>query len=399
MPARTPVTVSRKKAKRVVAIIPTYGPGTITRELVKDLLSYNPTLLVWVVDDSTPHTNVTSMAILTELRSMDSRVKVLRTPANKLKAGALNFALGRLFAEAHIPDIIMTLDDDVVITKTTIDRMVEDLVIHPTLGAVCSQCHVLNKNSNLLTRLQGLEYVGFNATRLADEGLLQGPLVMHGMLAAFRREALQGAPLFKARHLIEDYEITTRIKAQGWSVKLVPHALAWTVVPEGLGSLWRQRTRWTYGGLHVLARASSFTAVIQDVIGHTLFFLTAALVVALLLTGGDALVPPIVARVIVLLSLTQLIAWYSFQLWLMRFYDKKDALDWLLRITILPEFIYSYFLTAALLGSYMFYVYRSLARKLGRIPSSLVRSVLRGCDYVFKQIGYSDGWERRTAHD
>ena len=75
-----------------------------------------------------------------------------------------------------MPDVILTLDDDVVISPTTVQNLVAELMSGTNLGAVCSQCAVLNKNKNILTRLQGLEYLGFNATRLADEGFYGGPV-------------------------------------------------------------------------------------------------------------------------------------------------------------------------------------------------------------------------------
>src|SRR3989338_3632033 len=179
---------------------------------------------------------------------------MLRTPVNKLKAGALNYALEHIWRECHsyAPDVVLTLDDDIVVLPMTVENLVTELMTGDDLGAVCSQCHVLNKNANLLTRLQGLEYMGFNATRLADDGFFMGPLVMHGMLTAFRASALIEVGGFAERHLIEDYEITSRLKESGWSVKSAPNSDAWTIVPENFSTLWRQRTRWSYGGITVV---------------------------------------------------------------------------------------------------------------------------------------------------
>lgn len=220
----------------ISAIVPTYKPGAALVHLVEDLLRYNPKLQVVVVDDCTPQDYAPSVAVLERLRTLGPRVTLLRTPQNRLKAGALNLALGYLLADKgpRTPAVILTLDDDVVVAPGTIAALVRQLLANPGLGAVCSHCAVLNKNKNLLTRLQGLEYVGFNAIRLGDQGFMHGPLVMHGMLTAFRARALRQAGPFAERHLIEDYEMTTRLKVLGWDVRAVLDAPAHTEVPETL---------------------------------------------------------------------------------------------------------------------------------------------------------------------
>src|SRR3989344_5478048 len=249
---------------RVTAIIPTYAPSEFTLRLVQDLLRWNPRLFIYVVDDSTPQEQDRALRFL-EIVSLSCRVRLLRTPTNTLKAGALNYALRSIERERRedVPDVIITVDDDVVIDKNTVKNLVTELMSFEGLGAVCSQSRVYNKNKNLLTRLQGLEYVGFNAVRLADEGFLQGPLVMHGMLTASRAAALREVGGVAEGHLIEDYEVTTRLKVRGWSVKSAQHSLAWTIVPERLSQFWRQRTRWSYGGVTVLAGASRLSSVFQ----------------------------------------------------------------------------------------------------------------------------------------
>src|SRR3989344_6334700 len=238
----------------VCALIPTYKPGFLTLRLVGDFARWNPGIEIFVIDDCTPSGTEGSQMVFKRVAAVSDRVTLLRTPVNTLKAGALNRGLRYIFEErkGKPPDVILTLDDDVVITPSTVKNLVTELMSYDELGAVCSQCRVLNKNKNLLTRLQGLEYLGFNAIRLADEGFFRGPLVMHGMLPAFRAEALRGEGSFSEGHLIEDYEMTARLKSAGWHVKSAQKAPAWTVVPDRLSKLWSERTPWIYGGLTVV---------------------------------------------------------------------------------------------------------------------------------------------------
>ena len=397
IPARHPASRFDYSTTRVCAIIPTFLPSEITLKLVRDLVRWNKDLLVYVVDDCSPEEHIESARLLRRIASVSyHRVILLRTPTNKLKAGALNHALAHIANTEIEPHVVLTLDDDVVIAETTVENVVSELMRFPHLGAVCSECRVYNKNTNLLTRLQGLEYLGFNAIRLADQGFLRGPLVMHGMLTAFRGSALRAVGGFMEGHLIEDYEVTTRLKELGWSVRSAQNAPAWTVVPATIPRLWRQRTRWSYGGITVVAKATSRLSVFQDILGHTVFLSTLLMVAVLYFSQGNGVVPPLIAELIIALSLMQLFIWYSFQLWLMRGYAERDALDWLIRATLVPELAYGYLTTFALLGSYFFHLFSSLKRQVEKSGGSIMRTLFRWGNDVFRVCGYAErSWGNR----
>ena len=401
LPTRAVKTFFNVEKTNVCAIIPTYKPGVFTVTLVEDLIRWNPRIAVYVVDDSTPRDNQETFRIFEKITLASNRVTLLRTPSNALKAGALNYALKYIFEgrKAYMPDVILTLDDDVVISPTTVQNLVAELMSGTNLGAVCSQCAVLNKNKNILTRLQGLEYLGFNATRLADEGFYGGPLVMHGMLTAFRAHALFGVGGFAEKHLIEDYEITARLKTQGWGVKAAINSYAWTIVPERFSELWRQRTRWSYGGLTVIAKAKRAAPVLQDLLGHGVFFSTILMVdllILLTLFGNGGFTHPQLAYWIIGLSFLQVAVWYVFQLWLMRFYREKDIYDWIIRAILVPEFVYSNVLTLVVVGSYLFFIFTTLTHTVTQRSGSALQSLVTRCRTMFLLIGYTDGWGTRV---
>ncbi len=381
-------------------MIPTYEPDELTGKLVEDIVRWNPEVLVYVVDDCTPQDRTESIEVIRKIAASSGKITVLRTPSNTLKAGALNYALKHIFARknTNAPDVILTLDDDIVITSSTVRNLVTELMTYDHLGAVCSQCRVLNKNKNLMTRLQGLEYLGFNATRLADEGFFRGPLVMHGMLAAFRVSALEEVGGFAEGHLIEDYEITTRLKSCGWSVKSAVSAHAWTIVPENFSKLWRQRTRWSYGGLTVVDGVKYLPSVLQDLIGHGMFWATILMIDLLVVSvvfSSSGYVPPQIPGWIIALSLFQLAIWHVFQLWLMRMYKEKDVYDWIIRISILPEFIYINVLTFILMGSYFFFFFNILTHSVTEKSSVFSRRVVNIGHTLFRVFGYSKHWGTR----
>lgn len=388
---------------QIVAIIPSFKPGKLSLRLVEDLIRYNKELLVCVVDDSTPEEHEAEHRIFEKIRNVSDKVVVLRTPENRLKAGAINQGIAHFLKknEGDVePEIVITLDDDVIISPNTISALVSDLLGDRKLGAVCSQCRVINKNSNFLTRLQSLEYFGFNASRVADDGFLYGPLVMHGMLTAFRIQALKDAGFFAERHLIEDYEITANMKKKGkWHVRLSPESYAWTKVPEKLSDLWRQRTRWNVGGLFVISQIRHWRAVLQDIIGHMLFLTTFILIILSIMFGGaPGSTSRIIIGIILILSLSQALAWYAFQVWFLKYYKEGDWKDYIIRIILVPEFLYANFLSVILLGSYIFFVFHSffawLEEKTKNHP--LVAGTRRFIDTGFARIGFTKSWGTRS---
>ena len=384
----------------VLAIIPSFKPGKLCIKLVEDLIKWNPNLIVCVVDDATPKDYEAEHHIFEKIRAISKRVLVLRTPENKLKAGAINKGILHFLESEDVstPDIILTLDDDVVISEKTVKNLVENLLEDDSLGAVCSQCRVINKNQNFLTRLQGLEYFGFNTSRIADERLLYGPIVMHGMLTAFRTQALKDAGFFAEKHLIEDYEVTANIKKKGkWHVRLAPYAYAWTEVPYKFNDLWRQRTRWNVGGLFVITEIGYWRSVFQDIIGHFLFIFTFVLIIlSLVFYGERGSIPNIAVILILVFSITPALMWYFFQLWLMRFYKEGDWKDRLIRASIIPEFLYANLLSIILLGSYVFFTFYTLFSWVEKkTQSHVVTNIKRIIELGFARIGYTRSWGTR----
>lgn len=380
--------------KNTAVIIPTYKPSEMTTNLIESIIKFHPKVLVVVVDDCTPITVETSPTLskINWLAENHIQVVSLRTPTNALKAGALNYGIEYLRSLAIKPDAVFTFDDDVVINEKTIPSMVDTLFSSYRVGAVCSQVRITNKNKNMLTRLQGLEYHGFNITKISDNGFLKGPLVMQGMLTAFRMEVLEQVNGFSTNHLIEDYDITARLKLKGWEVKIAKKAVAWTEVPETVEALWRQRARWTSGGLHVLAQYWQFIpAVFQDFMGHA-SFLTLFILIALSFIYADTYTQTAgITPVLIVMAWLGFAVSTLYNIACMKVYTDRDRNDWMLKLTIIPELIYSNFLSLVLFGSYMFYLYNKASQALLKTISYIISLGYS----AFSRVGYSAAWGTR----
>lgn len=386
--------------KFVVAVIPTYRPLQSTYDLAFDIIRYHKNTHVIVVDDSTPLTkeNRESVSVLRKLKTLaksNKNLTILRTPENRLKAGALNFGIEFAGTFKKKPDAVLTFDDDVIITSTTIPNMINALYSRANLGVVCSVSRVKNKHENILTRLQALEYHSFNVAKIADDGFLKGPLVMQGMLSAFRYSAIKKVKGFKPGHLIEDYDITARIKKAGWQAGIAYNAVAWTYVQETLPKLWKQRVRWSYGGIGVVKQFWRDTyTVFQDLVGHSLFVALVILIIASFAVANNQIANPILVAGLIIVSIIQFIISFWFNLFIMFDYDEKDLVDWIIKFSVLPEFIYSNILTLVLIGSYLFFVFNAASNRLVKLLPNLskAQTAILG---VFEKFGYSVSWGTR----
>jgi cellulose synthase/poly-beta-1,6-N-acetylglucosamine synthase-like glycosyltransferase len=389
-------TVATKDVATAV-IIPTHIPSGHTYSLIQSIIKWSPKTLIVVVDDSTP-LNKKNQVILNKIKNLAKSKKTvvfLRTPVNSLKAGALNFGISYLNKANHAPQVVFTVDDDVKINKDTIPAMIAGLYSEKNIGAVCSQVRVKNKNKNLLTRLQALEYHSFNITKTSDNGFVRGPLVMQGMLTAFRMSALKQIKGYRDGHLIEDYDITARLKTEGWNVKIAQDAIAWTSVPEEIEDLWKQRVRWTNGGLFVVKEFwKKLASVHQDVAGHALFLALSFMVLLSLVTSGsnEGFTP--LATVLFIFSIINFVIAFTFTLGTFFHFADRDKKDWALKLSILPEFIYSNFLSLILLGSYLFFAYTVVGKAAVAKISQLRKPYNRGLT-TFNKIGFSSTWGTR----
>lgn len=379
-------------------MIPTYGPSMDTLSLVGFLLRHHPEMSVIVIDDCTPkdHPGNLVMESISRLADKFDQLTTLRTEKNSLKAGALNHGLNYVLNQPAKPEIIFTFDDDVEILPDTLPNMIRQLDGNPRLGAVCTQALVKNKNANLITRLQSLEYHNFNVTKLADNNFIMGPLVMQGMLTAFRLDAIEDVDGFATNHLIEDYDITVRIKQQGWQVGLAKDAYALTVVPETFEQLWRQRARWSYGGLKVTQDFWKKPLIIfQDILGHLMFLGLAALVglsYSLNYSGGA---DQRLVMILLVIAVTNFAIQTAFNIATLATYKSRDKTDVLLKVLILPEFIYSNILALILIGSYVFYLYNAIFQSIAAMIQSALW-LLKRIHFIgllgFQRIGFTSTW-------
>jgi hypothetical protein len=75
-----------------------------------------------------------------------------------------------------------------------------------------------------------------------------------GASGAFRVAAVRQVGGYQSDTVVEDADLTAALQRAGWRIPYEPRAVAWTEAPECLGDVVRQRRRWSYGTVQVVAK-------------------------------------------------------------------------------------------------------------------------------------------------
>lgn len=231
----------------VSILVPAHNEAETLRAAVRSLagLNYKRYELVLIDDCSSDNTR----DIMAELKAAWPTIPmtIVALPVNQGKANALNEGL-----KAAQGDYIVGIDADSLLAPDAVTQLVTTLKSQPDYGAVTGKPVVRNR-SNLLGRLQLLEYIGVIDLIKKAQAYLTGSITtVSGVIVAFRREALVDVGGWNPAVMTEDIDITWRMYRHHWRVAYEPRAVCWILVPERLRGLIKQRQRWSRGGLEVL---------------------------------------------------------------------------------------------------------------------------------------------------
>jgi len=220
---------------RVSIIVPAYNEEKVVARTIETLIEADyPNKEIIVVDDGSKDN---TYGIASEY--IRSGVKVVKRP-NGGKFAALNTGIAVSSGE-----IIVTVDADSMIARAAISEIVRGFE-DPDVAGVAGNLKVFN-STNLLTRLQALEYiVQIQIVRRAFENF--GSLtVASGAFSAFRKTALQEAGYYDPDYLLEDFDITIKLLKSHQVLHGSNEAVCYTEAPETLRDVYRQRLSWFRG--------------------------------------------------------------------------------------------------------------------------------------------------------
>ena len=182
------------------------------------------------------------------------------------KSDALNAAVNHC-----VTPLFCAMDADSLLERDALMRLMQPFLEDASTVAAGGMIRVANgatveggivrdvrMPSSWLAQFQVLEYVrAFFAGRVGW-ATMNASLIISGAFGLFRRGAVVAAGGYASRYNLtetvgEDIELVIRLKrhlterGDACRVAFVPDAVAWTEVPEDLGTLGRQRDRWQRG--------------------------------------------------------------------------------------------------------------------------------------------------------
>jgi cellulose synthase/poly-beta-1,6-N-acetylglucosamine synthase-like glycosyltransferase len=201
-------------------------------------------LEVQILDDSTDATTDLIRDYLPKLEARGLRVFHLhRTDRTGFKAGAL--AAGMKTARG---EFIAIFDADFVPPRNILRETI-DFFTDPEVGMIQTRWGHLNRNHNLLTRVQAL---------LLDGHLLIEQTARHrsgrffnfnGTAGLWRTSCIVDAGGWKADTLTEDLDLSYRAQLKGWRFVFLPDLVTPAELPVEIHALKAQQHRWTKGAV------------------------------------------------------------------------------------------------------------------------------------------------------
>ncbi len=229
--------IELKEYPGVTIIIPCYGAEkTITGTIISLLdLDYPKDKLKLIIVDDGSKDNL--LEVIEKFKENEN-IKILHKK-NGGKYTAVNMGL-----EVTETPFVGCLDPDSFVDSQALKRIMTYFYDEETMAVAPSM--IVSKPKNIIQGAQKAEYdmAVYNKKMLA---FLGGIHVTPGPFSIFRKKVFDDLGPFRHAHNTEDQEIALRMHENHYKIEHCPDAYVYTVVPNTVKTLYRQRLRWIYG--------------------------------------------------------------------------------------------------------------------------------------------------------
>lgn len=227
----------------VSVIVPAYNEEELIGNCIESLLALDypkEKLELIVVNDGSKD------GTQKECEKYAGEIKLINLAKN---SGTKAVPLNRGLSEAN-GEIVACLDADSVVVKQTLSRMLP-YFDSDEVAAVTPALKVFHPET-MLQKLQWYEYL-FAILLRKLMSLIDCIYVTPGPFSLYRLKVIEDLGGFSEQNITEDMEMALRIQAHHYKIRNAINAYVYTIAPDNLPELYRQRRRW-YQGLLINSR-------------------------------------------------------------------------------------------------------------------------------------------------
>ena len=233
----------------VSILMPAHNESSILYPVIEQMVELNyPNYEIIIINDGS------SDDTAEVIKNLTARYPIVRGIDLKPNCGKANALYLGLIASRG--EILVGVDADSYLDKNAIRYLVSHFVNENNgerVGAVTGNPRVRNRGS-LLGKLQLCEYASIISLIKRTQRVLGKVMTVSGVCVAYRKRALVDCGFWDRDMMTEDIAVTWKLEKKFWDIRYEPRALCWMLVPETVKGLWRQRKRWSEGGLEVIFR-------------------------------------------------------------------------------------------------------------------------------------------------
>lgn len=234
----TPLPRSNKKLPGVTIIVPCWNESMTVIKTTQSLLNLDypkDKLNIILVDDGSTDDTWEVM----QRYANHPQIKIYHKE-NGGKHTAVNFGI-----EMTTTELVGCLDADSFVHRLALKRIVSFFLKDKETMAVAPSI-IVHEPKTIVQKAQKAEYdmAVFVKKMLGFLGAIH---VTPGPFSIFRKKVFDEIGMFRKAHNTEDQEIALRMQEHGMKIEQCPDAYVYTVSPDSVKKLYKQRLRWIYG--------------------------------------------------------------------------------------------------------------------------------------------------------
>ncbi|KAJ1698611.1 hypothetical protein LUZ63_007123 [Rhynchospora breviuscula] len=208
-------------------------------------------LLIQVLDDSDDD-SIMSLIKSEVTKWCEQGVNIIyrhRLVRKGYKAGNLKSAMSCDYVRNY--EFVTIFDADFQPSPDFLKRTIPHFMGNPDLGLVQARWSFINKDENLLTRLQYINMCFHFEVEQQVNGVFLNFFGFNGTAGVWRIKALEDSGGWRERTTVEDMDIAVRAHVNGWRFIFLNDVKVLCEVPESYEAYRKQQHRWHSGPMHL----------------------------------------------------------------------------------------------------------------------------------------------------